>query len=61
MPLYDTTVPASLANVERPVAETPRLKNRIETMTRLDLQIRVVFLEGLFEGATGHRPPASPV
>ena len=45
---------------EANTAEKPRLKKRIETMTRLELQIRVIFLEGLFEGATGDVAPLSP-
>ncbi|MER9022406.1 hypothetical protein NKI01_07515 [Mesorhizobium sp. M0815] len=41
-------------------AEKVRLKKRIETMTRLELQIRVIFLEGFIVGATGSIAPVSP-
>ncbi|MER9175289.1 hypothetical protein NKH72_17065 [Mesorhizobium sp. M0955] len=51
---------ARLAEGEANTAEKLRLKKRIEIMTRLELQIRVIFLEGLFEGATGKVAPVSP-
>ncbi|MBB6413690.1 hypothetical protein HNQ71_006394 [Mesorhizobium sangaii] len=41
-------------------AEKLRLKKRIETMTRLELQIRVIFLEGFIKGVTGNLAPVSP-
>lgn len=35
-------------------------KKRIGAMTLLELQIRVIFLEGFIAGATGKVPPSSP-
>ncbi|MER9341808.1 hypothetical protein NKI41_13540 [Mesorhizobium sp. M0601] len=45
---------------EATTTEKLRLKKRIETMTRLELQIRVIFLEGFINGVTGNIAPVSP-
>lgn len=44
---------------EANTAEKLQMKKRIEKMNRLELQIRVIFLEGFIIGVTGNMAPVS--